>query len=308
MNSSLRIIFALALPLSAAGAFIACGGDEGGDDDDTMTPPGGEPAASTGDLKIAFNPMYSAFEETHTYQIPAVVDGLPAGVEWSASPEGMVSIQKSAEGAALFTMLKAGEATITAKTPDGKRGTAKLTITQATPQEWELGSKRYNSMQSAITRTDGGMFGFGLDPNASCTNCHGEGSPLMVEHTPQQTGGYSAEELIKVFTEAVKPEGVGQRTNIPEMAWKAFHKWKMSEEEQKAIIVYLRSLTPKPTNSQIDFGRAIRGLIGDAGIRFPGRDGGRPVITPRSDAGAGAADAGGSGSTTTVTGGIDAGT
>lgn len=307
MNSSLRIILALALPLSAAGAFIACGGDEGGDDDDTGTemPPA---TGGNGGLTIAFNPMYSAFEETHTYQVPAVVDGLPAGVEWSANPADAVSIQKSAEGAALFTMLKSGEVTITAKTPDGKSGTAKLTISPATPQEWELGSKRYNSMQGAIRRTDAGMFGFGLDPNASCTNCHGEGSPLMVEHTPQQTAGYSAEELIKVFTEAQKPEGVGQRTDIPEQAWKAFHKWQMSEEEQRAIIVYLRSLTPKPTNSDIDFGRAIRGLLGDAGIRFPSRDGGRPVITPRSDAGAAAPDAGASGTTTPVTGGLDAGT
>lgn len=306
MNSSLRIILALALPLSAAGAFIACGGDEGGDDDDTTTP-GNEPVGTGGELKIAFNPMYSAFEETHTYQVPAIVDGVPPGVEWTASPADAVSIQKSAEGAALFTMLKSGEVTITAKTPDGKSGTAKLTISPTTPEEWERGSKRYNSMQAAITRTDGGMFGFGLDPNASCTNCHGEGSPLMVEHTPQQTAGYSAEELIKVFTEAVKPEGVGQRTDIPEQAWKMFHKWRMSEEEQKAIIVYLRSLPPKPTNTNIDFGRAIRGLIGDAGIRFPGRgDGGRPIITPRSDAGA--ADAGRSGSTTPVTGGLDAGT
>lgn len=287
MKSSIRLSIALALQLSAATAFVACGGDSGSDGDDD------QPSGETGGLEIVFNPMYSAYEPDHTYQLPAVVKDLPAGVTWAASPADAVSIVTNEQGAALITMRKAGEVTLTA-TVGKQKGTAKLTIRQSSPEEWQTGNLRYNSMNSAIARTDGGTFGgFAVDPNASCTNCHGDTGALEVQHSPQQTGGYSDEQLIKIFSEATKPEGVGMHTNFPETVWKTIHKWKIEESDRLAIVTYLRSLPPKSTKAEIDFGGAIRRAIpdggfrfGDGGLTFPRRDaGGTQTNTPREDAG-----------------------
>jgi hypothetical protein len=173
-------------------------------------------------------------------------------------------------------------------------------------------------MNAAITRSDAGVAGLGIDPNASCTNCHGETSALMVQHSPQQTAGYSADQLIKIFTEASKPEGAPQRTQIPAMAWQTFHKWQMDEASKKAIVVYLRSLPPKPTNANVDFLGAVRALLpeggldfarfrGDGGIRFRGDGGSRP--TGGGSTGGGSTGANDAGTSTPVTvSNMDAGT
>jgi len=303
MNSSFRIILTLALQLSAAGALVACGGDEKGDDKSTDEGPAA--GGSSGGLTLAFNPMYSAYEPEHTYQVPVIVDTLPPDVEWSAEPADAVRIEANAQGAALLTMQKSGEVTIKAKTKDGKSGSAKLTIQAATPDEYKLGSDRYNSMQAAIRSSDAGAIGFGIDPSASCTNCHGDTSALEVQHSPQQTAGYSAAELIKIFTEATKPEGIPQRTTLPAMIWNQFHKWQMSDAEKQAIVVYLRSLPPKPTNANIDFLGAARRLLPEGGIRF-NFDGG---IRRRGDGGSSTTtpDAGSSSTTTVTPSNMDAG-
>ena len=67
-------------------------------------------------------------------------------------------------------------------------------------------------------RPDGGFGGFGgdgglpsfIDNESACTSCHGVGSDSIdVEHTPQQTGGYSDDDLVGIFTMGKKPEGAG---------------------------------------------------------------------------------------------------
>ena len=256
-------------------ALFACGsegGDSSGGDD-----PGGPPS-NVDELKIAFNPMYSAFEPDHDYKIPAIVDGVfPEDIKsWTASDPSAVSFTPTAEGTMIQIRKAAGEVKITAETNDGKRGTATLRITEATADDWRLGQARYTTGGSAIgISRDAGRIGVMLNPMAQCSFCHGATGSLMVAHTPQQAGGYSDEELIKVFTEATKPAGVGMRTNFGEAMWKSIHKWNMEEADKRGMVVYLRSLTPEPTNTEIDLQGAIIRTFGDAGRRRPPRDAGR---------------------------------
>jgi hypothetical protein len=112
----------------------------------------------------------------------------------------------------------------------------------------------------------------------ACTFCHiPDGQPVMgtmdvtridVEHTPQQTAGFSDEDLIKIFSEGVKPQGASYRVvnaggMIPdELAatiYQRFHKWAVDPQVRVGIVAYLRSLTPK-AQGFIDFG----------GLRPPG--------------------------------------
>lgn len=279
MSSSTRIILALSLQLSAAGAFIACGGeDEKTPTDETMGEATGEEITDPSALKLAFNPMFSAFEPGHTYQVPVIVQGFTGDQidQWIAEPADAVTIEKTGEGA-MITMLRAGEVTITAR-KGNLGGSAPLTITEATADLYMIGEARYNQDTGSLVEidpeaADEAMPGSGFDINedTSCTNCHGETSTLNVRHTPQQTAGYSDAELISIFTEAKKPEWAKMNTDFPPFIWRAVHTWNMTEEQKMGIVVYLRSLQPKVGNSEVDFFGAVREAIGDAG--FPGRPG-----------------------------------
>jgi hypothetical protein len=112
------------------------------------------------------------------------------------------------------------------------------------------------------------------DPESACTFCHkpagapsAGGGPLDridVEHTPQQTGGYSDEEIIAIFTEAKKPEG--SKWNVLPAAfapiiYPTFHKWNVEENVKKGIVAYLRQLEPA-SQGEIDFSGFGRGGLG----------------------------------------------
>jgi hypothetical protein len=76
---------------------------------------------------------------------------------------------------------------------------------------------------------------------------------IDVQHTPQQTGGYSDEDLINIFTKGQKPAGGGCRVISPCGVWTSFHRWTTTDDETKGIVYYLRSLEPSPQGS-ISFG------------------------------------------------------
>ena len=281
MNAS-RFGLLTALSFAALGAYIGCGGggggggggDEGGGDE-----PGG--TVNTGDLEIAFNPMYSGFDGVHEYRVPVKALGVK-NVTFTASNPALVAIEKTSDGAILTTK-GAGEVTITG-TAGGLKGTAKLTITKYTPEQWEAGKVRYTEGERFVIPQ--------IDPcnprppsiskRLACTNCHGvTGSLADIEHTPEQTGGYSDEDLVNIFTKATKPEGVEMRI-LPERVWKFFHTWEVTETEKAGILAYLRSFEPKPANDEADFGGRLRG---DAGFQVPRcTDGG---VTTTRDAGVG---------------------
>lgn len=124
---------------------------------------------------------------------------------------------------------------------------------------------------------DGGL---SANPESACTYCHkpagqtmmGLGGGLLnidVEHTPQQIGGYSDDELITIFTKGMKPEGVPMRLATSErlaQTWSTTHQWQMEEAAKKGIVLHIRSLPPE-AQGEVDF---LGGLFrGDGGFMLP---------------------------------------
>jgi len=245
-------------------------GDDDGDDDDGAD----DDTGGGGELSLVFSPMYSGYDGVHEYKVPVIVEGIK-NATFTASDPSMVDIQKTAEGA-MITTRKAGKVTITAKA-GGLRGTSELTITQFTPAEWEAGKQRYTMGQALVLPTFDPCKPIVTPPTISnelsCTNCHGTTASFGdIEHTPQQTGGYSDDELVTIFTQAKKPAGIGMHTMIPQQIWQFFHKWKVDETQKKGVVAYLRALPPKAQGA-LDF----NGLRGDGGFVRPTCDGGVPA-------------------------------
>jgi hypothetical protein len=283
MKNSTRVASVLAVLLTTGAAFMACGGEDKGDTPGTGTGTDNATGA-TGSLKLLFSPMYSAFEPSHTYKLPVIIDGV-TGATFSASDPSKVDVENTATGATL-TMKAPGQVTITAKLGN-ETGTSSLTISETTAADWERGNARYNTMVDALPTPDGGTvtianFFTMREAKGACTTCHSETAKLLkIQHTPQQTGGYSDQELITIFTMGMKPGGARQRTALPEYFWGMGHQWTVDEADKKGLVTYLRALPPK-TQGEFDYG--IRrtpdgGFVDNNGnpLRPPGggRDGGR---------------------------------
>jgi hypothetical protein len=217
---------------------------------------GGSGSACTSLVPMVFSPAYSAFDGTNTFKIPIIAVGITGDVKWSASDPSMVDLDPDAvqfgdAGAVpgkgvMVTTRKAGKVTINADS-GSLCGSTELTITEAAPNLKQIGSDRYNN--GVPVTFDGGR-------TPACTNCHGATQATMffdVQHTPQQTGGYSDEDLINIFTKGQKPPGGGCRVISPCSIWSSFHKWDVTDEEAKGLVVYLRSIEPAPQGA-IDFG------------------------------------------------------
>jgi hypothetical protein len=244
-------------------------GDNGDGDGDVTVMEGDDNEPVGDDLDLYFNPMYSAYDGEHDFKIPAIVQGVQR-VRWSALPADAVDmVPDSATGGVLITTRKPGTVKIIARA-GLLSGSADLFITDATPADWATGNDRYNNMipfpefdipDGGIEIPDGGFGDGGFDaggftiPNdLSCRNCHGAGAEALdVEHTPQQTGGYSDEDLINIFTAGTKPPGAQFHTAFPESIYVRFHTWDATDAEKKGIVVYLRSLEPK-SQGELDFG------------------------------------------------------
>jgi hypothetical protein len=275
--------------LTAGSLAAACG--DAGSGGSAGTGSGGDPSKKT--LSLMFAPvMYSAYDGEHSFKLPVIATNASGVVTFKATDESLVDITPTADGAMLTTR-KAGTTTIIGTASDGTWGESTLVITQATPDDYELGRERYSNGVAAFD-FDGGTpppMGMGPgggmftpDPESACTFCHrpdgtsasGTASMTMVdvEHTPQQTGGYSDQQLVDIFTNAQKPTGAGSRV-LPLAIWTMLHKWNVEADVEKGIVVYLRSLEPK-TQGEIDFG----------GLMRPSFDGGPPRSPDETDVGA----------------------
>lgn len=221
---------------------------------------------TNGGLTIAFNPMYSAFDGTHTFQVPAVVVGSNQQVTWFGD-SSMVGMQADMErpNEVLLTMLKPGITTIHVQSADGKCGSAPLTISAALESDWEIGSKRYNDGLSVhLTGPAKAGTGSPLESDGmagpACTNCHGETATNSaftdVSHTPEQTGGFSDDDLLNIILRGTFPgNGTFDSTIVAYPVWQSFHRWTdITSDQQAGIIVYLRSLTPAPQKGAPNFG------------------------------------------------------
>jgi hypothetical protein len=249
---------------------------------------GGHLLCATPDgLPIKFNPMYSGFDGIHSYQVPSFVQGVdPASVTWGSSDPTMVDMQPYVTGI-MITTKKAGDVTIVARTSSAC-GSAPLHITQFSADDWNTGNARYNNGGTLVFSEDGSLpfdaSGFdgnlsGFDgappdagncinlpanfnnpfenPPAACTNCHGQMSNGMilgmklfsdVSHTPEQTGGFSDDQLTNVVVHGTVPSGgYFDDSIICYPVWHQVHTWWdiASPTQQKGINAYLRALTPR---------------------------------------------------------------
>jgi len=238
-----------------------------------------------GEIKVLFDPMYSAFDGVRTYQLPATIDQaqldsdaidpvLLDTIKWKVDPAfASVENYPALKGSVLLTTKKAGQTVVTvdAQTKHGLKvqGSARLQITKADPTDWEKGEARYNNNMPLYFDPVPGQEQLGptMAYDASCANCHNEnttltGIPFTVEHTPQQTAGYSDEELIEIFTMARKPKGSkfhspffeGLPDKYKEETYAMLHRWVIAPEVERGIVYKLRSITPK-VQEEIDYER-----------------------------------------------------
>ena len=272
-------------------------------------------------IGITFSPMYTSFipdSTQHTFSLPAVVNN-GAQVTWSSSDPSMVALAgDSTTGGVMITVLDLpdgggpGSVNIVATASDGTCGLSTLTITPAAETDWQIGNARYNdgnSVRFIFGRPDGGApdggrgggrggIQFGVadasttpDAGPACTNCHGpnaNGPFKDVAHTPEQTGGFSDQDLLGIILTGTVPDGGyfdpnvlvpnasgnPQREALAYAEWHGFHHWTDIDPvtQGPGIIAYLRSLAPTAQNGMADFG----GRFGDAGPRGRRDGGGRP--------------------------------
>lgn len=197
-------------------------------------------APATGPLVVLFPNSHSAFDGENTYQVPAMVEGLTAGITWTASDPALVDLAPGANGTVLLTTKAAGMVEVIATA--GKRtGKTKLTITPHTPEEFRVGYERYTNGATA------GKTGAGQP----CAVCHGE---MGTVHSPQQTGGFTDEELRDIILLGDLPARTYEKYGKND-EWHQLHQWAADLTEVAGLVVYLRALPPRSQGSKIDFGR-----------------------------------------------------
>jgi hypothetical protein len=238
------------------------------------------------DLQILFSPMYSGYDGSRTFKVPAIVTAAGqaiTGAKWSASDISYVDLEDDSEtGGVMITTRKAGTVKIIARA-GMLSGSSDLTITQFAPGDCDAGDMRYHN---SIGIDAGGiaLFSGNVPDNASCANCHGDGAKMLsVQHTPQQTGGFSDKDLLNIITKGFKPDGTVFITMIPPQIYQRFHTWDATDPEKTGLLCYLRSIEPK-TQGMIDFA----GLRPGGGMRGMG---GRPGGTAGATAGGAGASA-----------------
>jgi hypothetical protein len=262
---------------AAAGALGACSNSSPNDAIGACT--------QSSSLQILFSPMYSAFvtdSTTHTFQVPAIVTGGSGSATWSASDPSAVSFAPDPTTGGTIMTLKSAVATVTITAQLGSLCTsAQLNVTSAVEADWQAGNTRYNNgipvypgcvgAKVAPLLVDSGVVlppppDAGCpDAGPACTGCHGDkptgGFFQGVQHTPEQTGGFTDKQLVDIFVNGTDPNY--DTYYLPYEYWHAFHTWSdiSTPQEQKAMIVYLRSLAPKADQGGINFG-----VLADAGI------------------------------------------
>jgi hypothetical protein len=237
-------------------------------------------ATPTG-LQIVFSPMYSAYDGTHMFQVPAIVLGIdPNLVKWGSSDEKVATIATdSVVGGGMVTVTGAGQANIIASA-GSLCGSATLTVDSATPAQWMAGNDRYNNgVTFGRQHGDAGVPDGGLSTtDPACTNCHGptaNGAFMDVAHTPEQIGGFSDEVLANIMQNGMVPDGgYFDPQIVPYRIWQRFHHWQMTSDDVKGVIIYLRSLTPTPQNGTSNFGGQGPGPRPDGGFGHGPHDGG----------------------------------
>ena len=188
-------------------------------------------------LQIHFAPMYSAFvtdSTQQTFQVPAIVTGGTGTAVWSASPSSAVSFLTTSTGTTMTVNSATPTVTITAQVGSLCTSTT-LGITSAVEADWATGNARYNNNVPIIPGCIDGKVqplladaGINLpttipdagcpDAGPACTGCHGSaptgGFFTGVQHTPEQTAGFTDEELVNIFVNGTVDDGGPFNPNI----------------------------------------------------------------------------------------------
>jgi hypothetical protein len=214
----------------------------------------------SGSLVVRFTSMYSTYDGVHSFTLPATVDGAQ-NETWSVSDPSLVAISPltsvepgACAGDALLTTKGAGMVTVTATTPDGRTGSAPLVITQADPSVYDPGASRALNGESGQdwTMCSKNPYATGCS-GQPCVNCH-TGAPGGIEHTPQQTGGFSDTDLTNLIFHGEIPAGFTSLMSSLPPGWSMFHQWEASQQEQAGLVSVLRALPPA-AGGPADFGR-----------------------------------------------------
>lgn len=112
---------------------------------------------------------------------------------------------------------------------------------------------------------------FEEEGGTACTNCHGPTGMTAfndVAHTPEQTGGFSDQDLIDIIVNGEVPDGGyfdpsviiagcdgGTCAQRAYNLWHSFHQWSDIQPDQyNGMVTYLRSLAPADQNGTSNFG------------------------------------------------------
>jgi hypothetical protein len=246
--------------------------------------------------------MYSASipgDTLRSFSIPAVTsDGCAATWSLSDPTQGILHVESFVNGSAttpgvMITLAGTGasaaagtsrQVTVIATASDGTCGSTVLTITENTQDDWTIGNARYNrgvslrlpaagasAPDSGYIASNGESFAES-DGGTPCSSCHSQtvkpGKYADVAHTPEQTGGFSDNDMRGIIVLGEVPDGgyfdpavidptcKGAGTTLsPNMAscglaaysvFQGFHRWSDIAPDQVAgMICYLRSLTPE---------------------------------------------------------------
>ncbi len=270
----------------------------------------------------------------------------------ATTPGVMITI--NGNGAGSTGVGSVGTVTVIATESGGACGSATLNITQSSEDLWNVGNARYNDgdnlhlgggpgdggfnrpeggfPEGGFNRPEGGGGGgggftlsdggspFETDGGTACTSCHGPTAVQFlfkdVQHTPEQTGGFSDNDLTNIILNGVVPDGgyfdpsvldgLLNRKGTPGLncddagttlvpgvpecfttaytTWQGFHQWvDITSDEMPGVITYLRALPPAAQSGNSNFG--------GGGHHHDG--GGAP---PPADSGTGGTDSGGGGS------------
>ena len=106
-------------------------------------------------------------------------------------------------------------------------------------------------MQNLLRSACGSAVTSGVSVPPACANCHRTDSGLTLP--PSSVAALSDQQLILMFTQAIRPPNTPFRSPVLRMApnpvclFIAFHTGQMTEEEQRGVVWRLRSITPRST-------------------------------------------------------------
>ena len=231
---------------------------------------------------LGLEPLYSAYDGVHDYKLTPFVNAsdpesedddpiAASSVHWHVDASYVKRTGfPDLPGGLLLTTKRAGKTQlrVEATTRSGKllRAATMLTISQATPAEWEVGEDRFSEGVPIIIDAPADVV---RDPNApgvcdlphelapaipktnACANCHAPGASIGRPATPTQTAHYSDEQLVQLVCAAEDPPSdlfdspYLKMVPMPACIFKGFHTWELTEAEKRGIVWLLRSIEPQ---------------------------------------------------------------